>query len=83
MRAVQAPRDQPRETVFAATRAKGDAFGPGSVSLAPSHGMLAVQAPRDLPRATLFAAERAEGDVFGFDSVSLGVSRGSCVPQVA
>ena len=83
MRAVQAPRDQPRETVFAATRAKGDAFGPDSVSPEPFRDMLAVQAPRDQPRATLFAAERTKGDVFGLDSVSLGASRGSCVPQVA
>ena len=83
MRAAQVPRNEPRATSFAASRAKGDAFGPGSVSLAPFRDMLAVQAPRDLPGATLFAAERAKGDVFGLDSVSLGASRGSCVPQVA
>lgn len=46
MRAVQAPRDQPRETVFAASRAKGDAFGPGSVFLAPSRGIRSPHVPR-------------------------------------
>ena len=34
----QVPRIEPRETLFAVIRAKGDVFGPDSVSLGASRG---------------------------------------------
>lgn len=71
-RTCQVPRNQPRVTVFAAERAKGDVLGPDSVSLGASRGGRALQVARDLPRATAEAAEQLKGDFSGHAAFALG-----------
>lgn len=72
MRARQMPWGEPRETFFAARRAKGDAFGPESVAFGPSRGSHASRVARKLPRATADAAEHPEGESANGGALALG-----------
>ena len=79
---LQVAWNLPRATVFAATRGKGDVFGPDSVSLAPPRGARSPHVPRDLPRGTADVAEHPKGDGAPPESFSLGAPRGSRTCQV-